>query len=154
MNYRELISQKKTAKDKVDWQPKDQNNNFMIARMPLYNVDGFTIPGVEFGLERKLYSQFEPCKYSFTLFHREEGGKYERFFQLEVMAKDKISHQEPGQLIRGPHLLDIDQTYQINEGMECEEDEKWLAWFLNRANIEFDMSLYCRPALQIDWVSS
>ncbi len=152
MDYQALIRQRKFARNVVDWQQKDQNKNFMIARMPLYSSEGFTISGIELGFEKKLFSQFEPCKYSFTLFNRLESGRYERFFQLEVMAKDKIAHQESGLIIYGPHLLEIDKTYQIDEDFECEQDEKWLEWFLDRANIEYDMSLYNRPSSQMDWV--
>lgn len=146
----EILAIKKVMVGDLDWSEKPSNSNFLMATFTLFDEQGASIPGltVDICVRRGRYQ--EDCRYEFGVF-KLKGGKRLRAYQINVRARDKVSHNSEEGPWFGAHQHYGDKAIKFDPelAITCGHHEGWFTEFLKRANIGHG-GKYVPPPLQQD----
>ena len=109
----------------------------VIGSAQLSDANNIFIPGVTLEIEVKAPIVTTRCLLLFTIMRRKGAVPRNRVLQLEVCPKDKRSHNGVT-VIYGPHFhVGDDEPTPVDElGVNCDDWEGSLAWFLRRINVQ------------------
>lgn len=130
-----VINRPKILLGEMNWQDDPTQSSYLMSQFLVADESGITIPSltVEFDFRRGIV--VHDCKFTFTLFaHR--GNQRRRVYQIEVMPKERRSHQRKDVQLYGPHQHFGDDAERLDmDGLGCFNHEEWLHEFCRRASI-------------------
>lgn len=136
----ELIRLRKSFAGELSYEGKDTNLAFKVLAFRPLDEDGLTIPGLTVEIHVRVGLTAGRCKYTFTLF-RLSKQKKQRIYQLEVVPRDKRSHNGPPRLY-GPHEHFGEATVQpVQNELGCADYRAWLDFFCERVNLALNAKL-------------
>ncbi|MEJ7804849.1 MAG: hypothetical protein WKG03_02870 [Telluria sp.] len=125
----------KKAHNWTGFSQRPNQANFHIGTAQLSDLAGVFIPGITLEIEVKTPIVAQRCLMFFTLRQRALGAR-PRLYQLEVCPTEKRSHNgDP--VIYGPHehFLETDVSGVSEIGVNCDDWDGALKWFLSRVNV-------------------
>lgn len=131
-----IITMAKRYADKLGYATKDTNRAFQVIAFRPEDEMGVTIPGVTVEICLRTPQAVDDCKYTFTLFRLDKHRK-KRIYQLEVVPKEKKSHNGPPR-IYGPHVHRLDSVTSVNIELCCKDYQDWLNWFCEQINLNLE----------------
>lgn len=134
-NLDALLLREKHAHGWSGFQKRENQANYLIGVAQLTDSGGVFLPGLTLEIEVKAPVIVERCLIFLTLRQR-QGTKRPRIYQLEVCPRDKRSHNGIT-TIYGPHehLLEDEPTPVAEVGVNCDNWDGSMAWFVSRTNI-------------------
>ncbi len=136
LQLQRLLNGGKVAHNWTGFERRDNQANFLIGTAQLTDLSGIFIPAVTLEIEVKPPIIVDRPTLLFSLRQR-VGALRGRLYQLEVAPHDKRTHNgDP--IIYGPHEHFLDEeVYAVNEiGVNCDDWDGSLDWFLRRVNVE------------------
>lgn len=135
MDDHQLIAIPKHYSGKIVFGPKETNSLFKVAAFRPQDELGAAIPGITVDITIRLGVVADRCKYTFTLFQL-HNQKKKRVYQLEVVPRDKRSHNGPPR-IYGPHehYGEEGDVRPIQNELCCTDYKLWLDFFCRRINL-------------------
>lgn len=115
------------------WQKRTNHAGHLVATARVEDVDGAILPGLIVELECKAALTLDRCLFLFTLFTQRHGAKL-RSYQLEITPPDKLTHNEPGNIIHGTHEHWGDKTIAL-PGFGCDDYSRGFAHFCQQINL-------------------
>lgn len=131
-----IISMAKRCADKLVYTTKDNNRAFQLITFRAEDEIGMSIPGVTIEICLRTPQIVDDCKYTFTIF-RLVKQRRRRIYQLEVVPRDKKSHNGPPR-IYGPHVHQLDTVTAVNLDLCCKDYHDWLVWFCQQINLTLE----------------
>ncbi|MGE8451753.1 MAG: hypothetical protein ACN6OP_14235 [Pseudomonadales bacterium] len=133
-----LIALSKYVRGDLHLQTRKNHAGYMSAAARPEDLFDATIPGLTVELELKAPLLVDACKNIASLYLLRNGVKY-RVYQLEIQPPTKRSHNEPGNVLYGPHQHIGDQviTYDTAKASCSTPIEKLFELFCLEANITF-----------------
>jgi hypothetical protein len=132
-----LVALPKRAHNWSGFQPRGNHAGSVIGNAYLTDENDVFIVGTMLEIEIKAPIIAPRCLMLFTIMQRKGTIPRQRVFQLEVCPHDKRSHNGVT-TIYGPHLhIGDDEPSAVSEsGVNCEDWERSLQWFLRRINVQ------------------
>ena len=130
-----LLATPKLAHNWSGFQKRNNHAGSVIGSAQLSDASNIFIPGITLEIEVKAPVVTARCLFLFTLMRR-KGLVRRRIVQLEVCPVNKRSHNGVT-TIYGPHLhIGDDEPHAVSErGVNCEDWDSALDWFLTRINV-------------------
>jgi hypothetical protein len=130
-----LLALPKIAHNWSGFQKRNNHVGSVIGSAQLSDMNNIFLPGITLEIEVKAPIVTARCLLLFTLMRR-QGLARRRVVQLEVCPTDKRSHNGIT-TIYGPHfhIGDDEPTAVSENGVNCEDWDGSLGWFLNRVNV-------------------
>lgn len=117
----------------LTWQKRNNHAGHLVATARVEDADGAILPGLIIELECKMALTLNRCLFLFTLFTQKHGAKL-RTFQLEITPPEKLTHNEPGNIIHGSHEHWGDKAIAL-PGFGCDDYSRGLTHFCQRINL-------------------
>lgn len=115
------------------WQKRTNHAGHLVATARVEDVDGAILPGLIVELECKAALTLDRCLFLFTLFTQRHGAKL-RSYQLEITPPDKLTHNEPGNIIHGTHEHWGNKAIAL-PGFGCDDYSRGFAHFCQQINL-------------------
>ena len=139
-----IATEKFVGVDRLTWDASPTHSAQQVFSCPIMDSAGTTVPGLTLELAFRVPPFRDDCKYTFTVFSFDPGGR-RRAYQLEVVPIDDQSHIGDDKICRGPHEHIGEFVQEVRVGdLNCRHHEQWFREFLKRANINFG-GLYLGP---------
>jgi hypothetical protein len=131
-----LIAIPKLAHNWSGFQKRSNHAGSVIGIAQLSDSSNVFLPGITVEIEVKAPIITSRCLLLFTLMRQRTGVPRHRIFQLEVCPADKRSHNGAS-VIYGPHqhIGEQEPTAVSEIGVNCDDWDGSLAWFLRRINL-------------------
>lgn len=143
-----FLKQQKHIKSPLTWLTDRNNANFLsTATVPVLDKNNISIRNLYFQATYNQTALPHNCKYVFTLFYKEAKDSYP-IYQLEIMGKHKISHQDKrhNEVFYGPHLHFSDTQIEMKiSHPDCEHFEQWLELYCQIGKITLNNTLKAPP---------
>lgn len=126
----------KRALDALTWEPRANHAGHSFCHSVIVDRNGVTIPGLTVVLEARTPLLVQSCLYLFTLY-KVMGGQKRRAYQLEVVPRERRSHNGLHGPLYGPHEHFGEAAYTVTDPLvTCSSWPTCLAYFLRQANLE------------------
>lgn len=114
-------------------QKRNNHAGHFVASARVEDADGAFLPGLIVEAEYKAALSLNRCLFLFTLFTQRHGAKL-RAYQLEISPPNKLTHNEPGNIIHGAHEHWGDKAIAL-PGFECDDYSRGFAHFCQQINL-------------------
>lgn len=128
-----IASLPKKLHGQLVWQKRNNHVGHIIASARVEDTDGAMLPGLIVELEYKAALTLNRCLFLFTLFTQRHGAKL-RAYQLEITPPDKLTHNEPGNIIHGTHEHWGNKTIALS-GFGCDDYSRGFEHFCKEINL-------------------
>lgn len=135
----DIISAAKFYDGDLSYSTKPNNKAFHVISFRPEDEMGATLPGVTIEISLRAPLVVDECKYTFTIF-RLTGQRRDRIYQLEVVPRDKKSHNGPPKLY-GPHIHIGESVHEVKLELSCKDYQDWLSWFCHEINLTLSSDL-------------